>query len=315
MILWRLTRDEYSQDLSGLGVQLMGSRWTDKGYAVLFTATSPSLAILEAFYTISNQDFFNSQKFSLISIFVPDEINLGKIDYEDLPQNWYQRPSNEKLKLIGNTWIASNRSLGLEVPSIYAPYDKHILLNPMHKDFRKIKILAIEPFTLIGNSLESPEVINELNKIRLKASSYQRKDNFMKDVFICHASEDKEEIVEKIVTDFQENGISVWFDKSEILWGDSITEKINEGLKISRYVIVVLSKNFLKKDKHWPKREMNAALNIEATLGQKKVLPLLVGDVNDRKEIIEELALQNDKRFMVWDGTTNKLIYEFKQML
>src|SRR4030065_1402317 len=105
--------------------------------------------------------------------------------------------------------------------------------------------------------------------------------NQLKDVFICHASEDKPKIVKPLVAAFEREGISCWYDEAEVKWGESIPEKINEGLKISRYVIVVISKSFLSKN--WPKRELNSALSIEASTGKERVLPLVVGRDKARK--------------------------------
>ncbi|MBI4633488.1 MAG: toll/interleukin-1 receptor domain-containing protein [Deltaproteobacteria bacterium] len=96
-----------------------------------------------------------------------------------------------------------------------------------------------------------------------------------RDIFICHASEDKDEVVRPMVEAFNQAGVSCWYDEAEIKWGDSITQKVNAGLRISRYVIVVLSPTFLAKN--WPQRELNSALNLESTSGEVKVLPLLVG--------------------------------------
>jgi len=107
--------------------------------------------------------------------------------------------------------------------------------------------------------------------------------NELKDVFICHASEDKPEIIKPLVDVFKREGISYWYDEAEIKWGDSIIEKVNEGLRVSRYVIVVISKSFLSKN--WPKRELNSALNIEASTGKVRVLPLVVGTDKVRNEI------------------------------
>ena len=79
-----------------------------------------------------------------------------------------------------------------------------------------------------------------------------------RDVFLCHASEDKDEVVRPLVAALAESDISVWFDEAEIKWGDSITQAVNWGLSISQYVIVVLSKSMLVKN--WPQRELYAAL-------------------------------------------------------
>ena len=118
----------------------------------------------------------------------------------------------------------------------------------------------------------------------------------MKDVFICHASEDKDRVVNPLVNALKNDNLTYWLDKAEINWGDSLTEKINEGLSNSKYVIVVLSENFLSK--RWPQRELNAILNIEASTGEVKILPLLVGDA---KRIYKKYKLLNDKTYLLWN--------------
>ena len=124
----------------------------------------------------------------------------------------------------------------------------------------------------------------------------------MKDVFICHAREDKQEVVEPLVAGFKQVNISYWYDKAEIKWGDSITKKVNEGLNISHFVIVVLSSAFL--DKNWPQRELNSVLNIEASKGEVKILPLVVvTNKQEPQDILKELPLLNDKAYLSWDGS------------
>lgn len=122
----------------------------------------------------------------------------------------------------------------------------------------------------------------------------------MKDVFICHASEDKDIVVQPLVTSLQKRGITYWLDEAEILWGDSLIEKINGGLKESRFVIVIMSKSFIAKN--WPKREFFSALNIEATKGQVKVLPLIYGPKIEVDKIIEDYPILNDKSYLTWDN-------------
>jgi hypothetical protein len=127
-----------------------------------------------------------------------------------------------------------------------------------------------------------------------------------RDVFLCHASEDKSSVAEPLTRALDEVGISYWYDQAEIKWGDSVTGKVNEGLKISLYVIVVLSKAFIGK--HWPNRELSAALNIEASTGETRVLPLIVGLENERHEVLTEFPLLSDKLYLVWDGTSKAIV-------
>ncbi len=125
----------------------------------------------------------------------------------------------------------------------------------------------------------------------------------MKDVFICHASEDKESIVYPLVSALKENGLTYWLDSAEINWGDSLIEKINEGLSNSKYVVVILSDNFLSK--RWPQRELNSILSIEATTGEVKILPLIVGDALN---IISEFTLLSDKTYIKWNNNPKEII-------
>ena len=81
---------------------------------------------------------------------------------------------------------------------------------------------------------------------------------------------------------------------------------MNEGLGISRYVIVVLSPAFIGK--HWPERELNAALNLEAATGEVKVLPLLVGSPVEVSAISKQFPLLNDKLHLVWDGEVRSIV-------
>jgi len=130
------------------------------------------------------------------------------------------------------------------------------------------------------------------------------------DVFISHASEDKETIVEPLVQLLEENGISCWYDKKDIGWGDSIVESISDGLKKSKYALVVLSENFISKG--WTKAELNSMLNMEIDNGQKKVLPLIVGD---EKKIIGKLPLLQDKKYIVWNKKSSHIVYELRKVL
>lgn len=128
----------------------------------------------------------------------------------------------------------------------------------------------------------------------------------MRDVFLCHAGEDKDDVVRPLAEAFNESGISCWYDEAEIQWGDSITQKVNEGLKLSTYVIVILSPAFV--DKNWPKRELNSVLNIEASTGNVRVLPLLVGDEASKRQLLKEFPLLNDKMYLPWGGEVRSIV-------
>ena len=93
-----------------------------------------------------------------------------------------------------------------------------------------------------------------------------------KDIFICHASEDKTSVVRPLASCLASRGLTYWMDEAEISAGESITERVNEGLKVSNFVVVILSRAFMAK--HWPKRELWAVLNLEAKSGKIIIIPM-----------------------------------------
>ncbi|MES1906574.1 MAG: hypothetical protein MHPSP_004564, partial [Paramarteilia canceri] len=131
----------------------------------------------------------------------------------------------------------------------------------------------------------------------------------MKDVFLCHVTEDKNSIVIPLYEKLESSNIKCWLDEAEIKWGDSIINKVNEGLKNSRYLVVIISKNFTEKN--WVYKELNSILNIEASTGDVKVLPILCGTKEEQEEIIGDLPIMNDKSYLVWDGNPQEVVDAF----
>ena len=100
----------------------------------------------------------------------------------------------------------------------------------------------------------------------------------MWDAFICHASEDKEDLVEPLAKALRERGLKVWYNKFVLKVGDSLRGKIDEGLRGSRYGIVVLSRAFFLK--RWPKNELDGLVAKEAD-ARKVILPVWHGVTKD----------------------------------
>lgn len=91
------------------------------------------------------------------------------------------------------------------------------------------------------------------------------------DFFICHASEDKHDVVEPLAAELERLGCSVWLDQWTLSIGDSLSEKIDHGLERSKYGVVVLSKSFFAKK--WTKRELSGLVQKEVA-GEKVILPV-----------------------------------------
>jgi hypothetical protein len=95
------------------------------------------------------------------------------------------------------------------------------------------------------------------------------------DVFVSHASEDKDEIARPIAAHLQAMGYRVWFDEFELRVGDSLSDKINKGLTGSRFGIVVLSKRFFAKK--WTTYELAGLTALEIAREGKAILPVWHG--------------------------------------
>lgn len=92
------------------------------------------------------------------------------------------------------------------------------------------------------------------------------------DVFLSHAAEDKENFCDEFSNILQEKyGLKVWYDSISIKWGDSIRAEIDKGLKKSKFGVVILSRNYIKK--YWTNYELEALFQIESN-GGKIILPV-----------------------------------------
>lgn len=91
------------------------------------------------------------------------------------------------------------------------------------------------------------------------------------DLFISHASEDKDDFVRPLAETLQGLGLKVWYDEFSMKVGDSLRRKIDSGLRNSRYGTVVLSADFIKKE--WTNYELDALVAREMN-GHKMILPI-----------------------------------------
>lgn len=91
------------------------------------------------------------------------------------------------------------------------------------------------------------------------------------DVFISHASEDKDTVVRPLANALVQHGLRVWYDEFELKIGDSLRRKIDKGLANSRFGIVVLSRDFIKKG--WTNYELDGIIS-KAVSGEQVMLPI-----------------------------------------
>lgn len=110
------------------------------------------------------------------------------------------------------------------------------------------------------------------------------------DVFISHASEDKEEVVRPLAYSLKQLGLKVWYDEFELKIGDSLRRKIDTGLANSHFGIVVLSKHFIQKG--WTNYELDGIIT-KANTGEQVLLPIWHGVT--RQEVLNYSPSLADK--------------------
>lgn len=91
------------------------------------------------------------------------------------------------------------------------------------------------------------------------------------DVFISHASEDKDAIVRSLASALTDQGLKVWYDEFTLRIGDSLRQKIDRGLASSRVGLVVLSPSFIAKG--WTNYELDGIVT-RTVSGEQILLPI-----------------------------------------
>ncbi len=92
------------------------------------------------------------------------------------------------------------------------------------------------------------------------------------DVFISHASEDKNAVARPLAEELKRRGFSVWYDEYVLKLGDSLPGEIDRGLANARFGVVILSSHFFAKN--WPRRELDGLAAREVRGGRKVILPV-----------------------------------------
>lgn len=133
------------------------------------------------------------------------------------------------------------------------------------------------------------------------------------DVFVSHAWEDKGDFVDEFVDELRSLGVKVWYDTSEIKWGDSMRNRIDDGLRKSRFGVAVLSPNYIKEGKYWTKAELDGLFQLDST-GGKVLLPIWHNLT--KKEVMEYSPMIASKLAMNTASMTPKEIAdELKKLL
>jgi RES domain-containing protein len=144
MILYRIARCLHISDLAGTGARLYGGRWNSVGNAMVYLAANRAMAVLEVLVHLSPTIF--PQDFCIAEMEVPDN-SILTVDIRALPANWQDVSPPNELKQLGDYFIKQQQYLLMKVPSAILPQEFNYLVNPMHPEAAKMKILNQQSFS------------------------------------------------------------------------------------------------------------------------------------------------------------------------
>ncbi len=141
MMLFRFCKEQYYNDISGEGAKLRGGRWNSVGLPVVYTSTTISLSLLELL--IYNASYDELQNNYLMKIEIPG-IPEDSITSINVKKQWQKDIGYSRF--IGDSFLSTRKNIVLKVPSAIIPEEYNIIINPLHPDFKKIKIIDSSPF-------------------------------------------------------------------------------------------------------------------------------------------------------------------------
>lgn len=135
--VWRITTERFAETaFTGDGARLYGGRWNPKGWPVVYTAESRSLALLE----LMVQDDPLRARYAWIPAHLPLDLPMEQLDAAEMPTDWRTTAAKSVLQGLGQRWLEAGLSAVLVVHSAVVPGERNYLLNPLHPDFSQIAI-------------------------------------------------------------------------------------------------------------------------------------------------------------------------------
>ncbi len=142
MIVYRLCKEIYADDLSGKGAEIAGGRWNSKGSSALYTAQSIALCVAEI--AVHLPLGILPKDYRLVHIEILD---IDFYEPKRLPKDWNTFPHIHATQKTGDRFLKDKKFLVMKIPSAAVQGEFNYIINPKHPEFSKVKIEKIEKFT------------------------------------------------------------------------------------------------------------------------------------------------------------------------
>ena len=144
-LVYRIQKRQFVDSvLTGEGARLNGGRWNPSGLPLLYTSTTPELALLETLVHLDGTPLRDLPPFVLITIEIPDSIE--ELDVADLPSGWDRLKYPDMLPLFLLPKLTPTYpTLGFSLPSVVLKNSptRNVLINPLHPLIGKVKVVGV----------------------------------------------------------------------------------------------------------------------------------------------------------------------------
>lgn len=157
--VWRIapdTPDCAADDLSGKGAEKTGGRWNRRGIALLYCSATVSLACLETLVHLAGAAPLPLNRY-LVKIAIPPAAWRGRTILRPGERvGWEAVPPGVVSIGWGSDWARCVRSLVAEVPSVIVPEEANILINPRHRDAKRLRARKVRRWTYDPRMARAP---------------------------------------------------------------------------------------------------------------------------------------------------------------
>lgn len=138
MIVFRIGHKNYATSLIASGAN---GRWVAAGRPVIYCAENIPLAFLENM--VRRQGVGFNLDFKIVCIEIPDDLLISTFTESNLDPDWRDPYDYSHCQPLGNKWFDDLRFPVLKVPSAVMPESFNYVINTLHPDFKRIKLVAI----------------------------------------------------------------------------------------------------------------------------------------------------------------------------
>lgn len=144
LTIYRVTKEQYINQLNGYGGLITDGRWHPKGLPCIYFGLSAAGSMLEMANYIPDLSLAADMGYKIAEYKVPTEL-LDEFPEKDLPNDWDQILHSIETQKIGKNWLESNVNVGLILPSAAVPggLEKIALINPLHPRANEIKLVKV----------------------------------------------------------------------------------------------------------------------------------------------------------------------------